>query len=80
MKKIVRYMPLPVGTSAHQGPFNPWLRPQPSERQYDQIVDPSFTGDLNLAIARVHVHVKVLQVRGAQYGYPTMLVESVRKR
>ncbi|KAH6988687.1 hypothetical protein EDB80DRAFT_546821, partial [Ilyonectria destructans] len=36
------------GRYARQGIFNPRPRPQPQERQFDQIVDPPFTGDLNL--------------------------------
>ncbi|RTE67827.1 hypothetical protein BHE90_017799, partial [Fusarium euwallaceae] len=36
------------GRYTRQGTFNPRSRPQPQERQFDQIVDPPFTGDLNL--------------------------------
>lgn len=36
------------GRYTRQGTLNPRPRPQPQERQFDQIVDPPFTGDLNL--------------------------------
>ncbi|KAH7118213.1 hypothetical protein B0J13DRAFT_590116 [Dactylonectria estremocensis] len=36
------------GRYTRQGTFNPRPRPEPQERQFDQIVDPPFTGDLNL--------------------------------
>ncbi|KAK8913490.1 hypothetical protein VCV18_011496 [Metarhizium anisopliae] len=36
------------GRYTRQGTFNPRPRTQPQERQFNQIVDPPFTGDLNL--------------------------------
>ncbi|KAH8663902.1 hypothetical protein BGZ61DRAFT_562294, partial [Ilyonectria robusta] len=36
------------GCYTRQGTFNPRSRPQPQERQFDQIVDPPLTADLNL--------------------------------
>ncbi|KAH7119472.1 hypothetical protein B0J13DRAFT_457717, partial [Dactylonectria estremocensis] len=38
------------GRYTRQGTFNPWSRPQPQERQFDQIVDPPLTADLNLPV------------------------------